>query len=237
MKFKKLFIIIPLAILSLLLIFHKPLTHWFLEYNSHKTHQGSGLKPEYDSSKAQSISPLQAVKLQFDASKLRAEGQIAIPDVGINLSIFEGLNNEHLLSGAGEQLPRTKMKMGQEGNYILASHLSEDPKLLFSPLRQLKDGTDIYITDGKQIYVYQSDWRKTVNKANTTALNEEVPAGEKWLTLYTCLNYGTTYRVVVRAHLINQIDVKLASNRDLQPFFNKSNEMTGYLKWYYLHHY
>lgn len=74
-------------------------------------------------------------------------GKIAVPAVGLKLPIFEGINDNNLLRGAGTM--KENEKMG-EGNYALAGHHMNNPDILFSPLAKAQVGELVYLTDGKK---------------------------------------------------------------------------------------
>ena len=79
-------------------------------------------------------------------------GQIVIPSVNINLTLFNGLNNDNLLAGA------TTMKADQvmgEANFAIASHFTTYPDVLFTNLQKIQVGDIVRITDKETIYVYQ----------------------------------------------------------------------------------
>ena len=78
-------------------------------------------------------------------------GQLVIPSVGMNISIFKGINNTNLLAGAATM--RANQKMG-EGNYPLAGHYSKNKDILFGSLMDVKVGDPIRITNKKTIYEY-----------------------------------------------------------------------------------
>lgn len=212
--------------------------YWLLDFLGYdRKPNDKGLEPNYDISQVESISPLKAVQLIYDAKDVRAEGQLAIPSVGLNLDIYEGINNTHLFLGAGEQLPRDKVKMGGYGNYILASHLSDDPNLLFSPLKRVQVGDMIYTTNGKRIFSYKITLSTIVSVSETGYLNEQ-PKDEKLITLYTCTTYGNDpNRYLIRGEYTGSKDINDATDSELRYFLNGKNEMTGYLKYYYLGYY
>lgn len=79
-------------------------------------------------------------------------GQIAIPDLGIDIPILKGTTNSNLLIGA------TTMVEGQEmgeGNYPLAGHLMKNKSLLFGSLMDIEIGALVKISDKNMIYEYK----------------------------------------------------------------------------------
>lgn len=79
-------------------------------------------------------------------------GQITIPDVNINLTVFEGVNNDKLNVGTSTMKPG--QEMGQ-GNYAIAGHASAYKNLLFTNLEDVSEGMIIKITDKETIYEYK----------------------------------------------------------------------------------
>lgn len=131
----------------------------------------------------------------FDVRKLQevskykkyalSKGRVIIPSVDIDLNIYEGVKDEILYIGAGEQEPRSIVKAGEIGNYILASHsTSYNRKWMFTPLRNVKIGDKVYITDETKLYVYDIKQTDIYHVSDTTPLNREYIKAK--ITLYTC---------------------------------------------------
>src|SRR5699024_12127545 len=79
-------------------------------------------------------------------------GQILIPEVEMNLPIVEGVSNENLYIGTSTMKPNQKLG---KGNYALAGHLMPDSDTLFSPLKAVNRGMNVYVTDKDMVYTYQ----------------------------------------------------------------------------------
>lgn len=92
---------------------------------------------------------------QWKAQQLPVIGGIAIPELSLNLPIFNGLENAGLYYGAGTM--KETQEMGK-GNYALASHhvfgITGANEMLFSPLDRAKAGMKIYLTDKEKVYTY-----------------------------------------------------------------------------------
>ncbi len=89
-----------------------------------------------------------------DASEIPLDyisGQLVIPSIGLDLPIYNTLNNETLL--AGSAIMREDQVMG-EGNYPVAGHYTHTSDYLFGPLRDLEEGAKIRLTDKQKIYEY-----------------------------------------------------------------------------------
>lgn len=126
-------------------------------------------------------------------------GKIAIPSVGIHLPIFYGLAQNNLMRGAGTMKPNETM--GEEGNYCLAGHHMEDNSILFGPLAKIQEGAKVYLTDGKNVYLYHVALKRVVDADQVQWLND-IP-GQKLLTLITCSSGtpGVKTRIVVQGYL------------------------------------
>ncbi|KRM72346.1 class A sortase [Lacticaseibacillus brantae] len=127
-----------------------------------------------------------------------AIGQIAIPDVGMRLPILKGLANDNLAQGAGTMKPT--QVMGQ-GNYALAGHYMTNQGVLFSPLKGVKTGDFVYLTDKTKVYTYQVTLKKVVYEDQVQWIDDV--SGKQLLTLVTCASptEGETDRIIVRATL------------------------------------
>ena len=109
-------------------------------------------------------------------------GIIIIPAVHLKLPIYRGLNNNNLVKGAGTMKPR--QKMGEE-NYALAGHHMTNPRILFSPLQNIKLGNTIYlISKSKKVYSYRVTQKKIISKYQINYIKN---IGKKRIvTLITC---------------------------------------------------
>ncbi|MDH5105803.1 class A sortase [Lentilactobacillus diolivorans] len=128
-------------------------------------------------------------------------GEIAIPSVRLKLPIYDGLNNENLLKGAGTM--RANEQMGGE-NYALAGHHMADPQILFSPLVRVQRGQRVYLTDNKRVYVYQVQSKKVISKYQVGYL--KAMPHKRNLTLMTCLtaSIGESKRILVKGNFVYQ---------------------------------
>ena len=130
-------------------------------------------------------------------------GAIAIPDVQLNLPVFEGVGGDNLFYGAGT------MKEGQimgSGNYALAGHhifdslYGDNSSMLFSPLQSAKQGMLIYLTDKATVYSYRITSVTTVGGDEGEIIFDK---GEKSLiTLITCTDAEATARIAVQGELV-----------------------------------
>lgn len=139
---------------------------------------------------------LQAKKEEAKAPMI---GEIAIPEVGINLPILKGVTNQNLLLGAATMKPDQKMGVG---NYTLASHYSDayNETLLFAPLKRASVDMMVYLTDLTNVYTYQITSIRLVDATEVSVLDE---TGENILTLVTCKGLDGIQRRIVRGKLVN----------------------------------
>lgn len=112
-------------------------------------------------------------------------GQLVIPSVGMNISIFKGINNTNLLAGTATM--RANQKMG-EGNYPLAGHYSKNKDILFGSLMDVQVGDPIRITNKKTIYEYTVYEVKVVPDDALYIIDDKVAEqkGVPVISLMTC---------------------------------------------------
>lgn len=127
-----------------------------------------------------------------------AVGQLRVPAVGLDLPIGVGVSNAVLVRGAGTL--KADQQMGQ-GNYALAGHYMTAKRLLFSPLKGVRRGDQIYLTDKRRTYRYQVTRIQVVDRHQIEVI-DDVP-GQRLVTLVTCASArrGEPKRLVVRGEL------------------------------------
>ena len=160
----------------------------------------SGLIPSYDEEKVEHLNLVNA--LGTDTRNIIPKGRVIIPGK-VDVPIFEGINNAHLMKGAAEQVPRSEVVAGGIGNYILAGHSwMGRPGMLFESLQDVRVNDLVYITDRNNLYVYKVDIAERVNKTNPALLNVEAK-DRKLITLYSCTGgfRNPPYRFVVQGEL------------------------------------
>lgn len=111
-------------------------------------------------------------------------GQIVIPDLGVNLPILKGTTTTNLKVGATTMVKEQEMG---KGNYPLAGHYRKN-KTLFGPLLDVDIGSEIFITDKKDIYIYRVYDKKIVPDNSTDLINQEQSnkRGVPIVSLMTC---------------------------------------------------
>ncbi|MCI1986387.1 MAG: class A sortase [Lactobacillus sp.] len=137
-------------------------------------------------------------KAATTANQRNAIGKIAIPAVSLKLPILKGLSNSNLSTGAGTM--KADQQMGQ-GNYALAGHYMTNQGILFSPLKNVQVGNQIYLTDMSKVYTYKVATKTTVNETQVQWIDDV--AGKKLVTLITCASAteGETNRIMVQGAL------------------------------------
>lgn len=131
-------------------------------------------------------------------------GSIYISDLDIKLPIFKGkplvkTSKDTMLFGATTNLENQVMG---RGNYVLASHIVDNPNLLFTSIHTLEKGSHIYLYDSKYSYEYRVYKNFEVYNTETWILNDI--KDYSILTLYTCVPDGKEVpdkRTVIRAVL------------------------------------
>ncbi|KRL98203.1 class A sortase [Levilactobacillus hammesii] len=131
-------------------------------------------------------------------SQYGAVGQLRVPAVGLDLPIGVGVSNAVLVRGAGTL--KADQRMGQ-GNYALAGHYMTAQRLLFSPLKGVRQGNSVYLTDKRQVYCYRVTRVRVVDRHRVDVI-DEVP-GKRLVTLVTCASAkrGEPKRLVVQGEL------------------------------------
>ncbi|WP_285023720.1 class A sortase [Lactococcus garvieae] len=152
------------------------------------------------------VRPLKTSELlanQFSKTDLPGIGIISIPDINLELPVFNGVTYETMMYGAGTAKPNQQMG---KGNYALASHTIFNtfngnivPDLLFGNLIYAQTGQNIYLTDKDRVYEYKIDtiYKVNVSQGNIIEDHDE----KKEITLYTCTTLTGDERLVVHGLL------------------------------------
>lgn len=154
------------------------------------------------------VRPLTTTELlanQFSKADLPGIGIISIPDINLELPVFNGITYETMMYGSGTAKPNQQMG---KGNYALASHTifnsfngSIITNLLFGNLIYAQIGQSIFLTDKDKSYEYKIDniYRVDVSQGNIIEDHKD----KKEITLYTCTTLTGNERLVVHGSLIN----------------------------------
>lgn len=201
-----------LVIVGLGLIFNKPIRDFMLARNTNRfqvSHYSADQLAKNKKKKAnfnfKQVKPVDfssVVGAQLNTQNLPVIGGIAIPDLGINLPIFNGVESQQLLFGAGTM--SESQQMGK-GNYSLASHhvfaIAGASQLLFSPLTNAKPGMKIYLTDKNDVYSYTISKVYTVDPNAGYVLEDPKEGQPAIVTLITCTDLDADRRIIVQGTL------------------------------------
>lgn len=151
---------------------------------------------------------------QASYEDIGASGQLVIPQPGVEISlpIVQGIGYYNMFLGAGEQMHRSIVKPGDNGNYILASHLTVWANYLFTNLPNMEVGSNIYVADKDNIYIYKTNLVILTSVNNTEYLDQPEDQTKKMITLYTCEDYGSPNRWVIQGELIETIPIDKIDN-------------------------
>lgn len=222
-----------LLLISLALIFNSSIRNMIIAWRSNqyqvenvskeKIEKNKKKKANFNFKQVQSISTEAIIKAQWEAQQLPVIGGIAIPDLKINLPIFNGLDNTGLMYGAGTM--KETQKMG-EANYTLASHhtfaIAGASDILFSPLDNAKEGMKIYLTDKEKIYVYSITSVETVQPDRLDVIEDK--EGVKEITLVTCEDLDATKRIIVKGVFEEAVAYDQAPESMRNPFRKSYNQ-------------
>lgn len=167
----------------------------------------------YDYADVRPVTYEEVMNAQKNPENVYSIGEIVIPSVGIHLNIGAGTSNYTMMVGAGTLRPDTEFG---KGNVVLASHFMGDySDLLFSPLKRVTIGDDIYLSDMRNIYRYTITDYKVVSPDHTEVVEQ---TSEPTITLITCDDIDAVNRVVVSGRLTNVYDAKTAPQNVINSF-------------------
>ena len=150
---------------------------------------------------------------QQNPQNIYSLGEIVVPSVGIHLNIGAGTSNYTMMVGAGTLRPDTEFG---KGNVVLASHFMGDySDLLFSPLKRVSIGDDVYLSDMQHVYHYKITDYRVVSPDHTEVVEQTT---EPIITLITCDDLNAVNRVVVKGQLVNTYDAKNVPSNVAQSF-------------------
>lgn len=177
------------------------------EVNISQSEMKSNLKKktEFNVDDVEPLTTKELLSNQFSKTDLPGIGILSIPDINLELPIFNGITYETMMYGAGTAKPNQQMG---KGNYALASHTifnsfngSIITNLLFGNLIYAQIGQSIFLTDKDKSYEYKIDniYRVDVSQGNIIEDHKD----KKEITLYTCTTLTGNERLVVHGSLIN----------------------------------
>lgn len=179
-----------------------------LEANRKKLEQNE--EDMFDFSQVKSITELEP---NTTINKANVIGGLYIPKVNIKMPIMYGATHENMLNGVGTLKPNMEMGIG---NFSLAGHNHPNPNLMLAPLKKMKDGFEMYITDKQHIYKYQTDSIEVVMPERIDVLDEV--EGRNELTLVSCYSDDGHDRIIVKGELLEVIPYEEASQELLKAF-------------------
>lgn len=185
-----------LIILGILLFFNKVFLNKSIENNvknstevfqsldSEELSENLENETEYNYDEVDYISPSKTFLKLNENDKKNIIGQLTIPNIDVNVVIFNGVSEEKLLKGV------STMKPGQEmgkGNFALAGHYGIKNQL-FANIDKMQNGDIIKLTDKKNIYIYEMFDREIVPPTEISMIDdsksEEV--GKPIISLMSC---------------------------------------------------
>lgn len=206
-----------LVIIGLALTFNEQIKSFIVDHMQEnalsqpikKSHPRKG---QFDASKVGEVTPEDIAKAAMK-EPTDSIGKISIPKVGLRLPIFYGMSTDNMMRGACTMRPNEQM--GMQGNYCLAGHHMMDSQILFGPLKNVRQGNLVYLTDGKNVFTYKVVLTDIVNEYQTFWINN-IP-NKKLITLITCASghEGETRRIIIRGELQN---VQKANSDNLKKF-------------------
>lgn len=141
-------------------------------------------------------------------------GYIKIPRIGVNLPIYHGTDQEHMLKGVGHLVGTSLPIGGVDSHAVLSAHFGLSSADLFTNLVDLEKGDLFYIYVLDEILAYEVDNIKVVKPTETDDLR--ITKGEDYVTLVTCTPFGiNSHRLLVRGHRVeyNPDDEKKEANK------------------------
>lgn len=133
-------------------------------------------------------------------------GELAIPELAIDLAVFNSASNTNLLAGVGTLLSD---RQADAGNFILTGHHVRGKGVLLHNLMDAKIGQIIYFSDKNKIYVYRvidtlqkdTDAIYMLYADRNTTYN-----ADSILTIMTCYQGKSSSRWFVVAELQETLD-------------------------------
>ena len=132
-------------------------------------------------------------------------GYIQIPDIGVNLPIYHGVE-ESVLQVAIGHIEGSSLPVGGPSTHAAVSgHRGLPSAKLFTDLDKLVEGDIFTITVLDQTATYEVDQIRIVLPGDMSDLN--IQQNEDYVTLITCTPYGiNTHRILVRGHRIENLE-------------------------------
>ena len=199
------------------------------KWHIHKPSQKQSKRLAYGNEKDKLSSPYQIwTYAHANHYPLYLAGYIAIPSRDILLPINHGNSNRVLAVGAGTlkdsnaPAPYNEADVMGKSNYALCGHNMDDNYTLFSPITHMSDGENIYVTNGKQIFVYRKISTHVIPPTDIQVIfNTKETNQHPVITLTTC-NWTGSMRYEIRGKLIKKISWRQASQYQRSLFPRRS---------------
>lgn len=217
-----------ITLVSLLLLFNEPLTHFIMTFNkpnelvsiSNKEinkNKKNAKDKEFNFQKTSSASISSALKATFTDEKVPVLGAISIPDLAINLPILRGVSDYAILMGAGTM--KKDQQMGSQ-NYALTSHHMINNEVLFGPLLDAENGMSVFLTDLEYVYHYEVISKDYIKATDVEVIQNQPNTNE--LTLITCDDTGEG-RLMVKSKFIDKKNLEDEETEIVSHFYEKQN--------------
>lgn len=123
-------------------------------------------------------------------------GSIEIPDIDVNLPVYQGSTEEILMKGIGCMVESSPPGGGENTHSILAGHRGLPNAAMFLRLNELKEGDVFFLYISGQKLIYEVCKIQVIRPEETETL--QVQEGKDLVSLVTCTPYGiNTHRLVV----------------------------------------
>lgn len=163
---------------------------------------------EFDFDSILEISPSQTFLASNQIDERLLLGQLLIPSIDLNLTVYNGVSNPILHAGVGTMRPN--LEMGK-GNFPIAGHYASSKNALFGDLISVALGDSVYLTDNDQLYEYEVYDTKIVEPSEVEWIQEEIAEehGKPIISLMNCYyvdGKNTDKRYFVFAELVDSHD-------------------------------
>ena len=125
--------------------------------------------------------------------------RILIPDVGIDLPVKDAkvVNGYWEVFPSGAGWGEGSGYPGEKGNQVIFAHARVG---MFLPLKNVKDGEDVFVFTSDKWYRYKIDNIQDVLPTQTEVI---APTRDETLTLYTCTGFADSKRLIVTAKRVS----------------------------------
>lgn len=146
---------------------------------------------DYDFSAIKDVDIISLIKGSLNFDKDLVVGLILIPDLDLELPIFDGLNDANLMAGAATM--KANQIMGK-GNYALSGHNMKNKKLLFGSLMDIEVGSKVFISNGLKLYEYKIYENLVVPDTEINMIYDEKAEkkGKPIISIMTCFHSSST---------------------------------------------